>query len=174
MVEGMGGAGVAGDTKFIDARINSLRLGRYTMSRPIVSISQDTEGFGASADAGVIGGELLRRFTVILDYQSSRILLKPNAQFAEPYETDMSGLELVTRADDFKVIQIKRVRARFPADEAGLREGDTIIAINGHPALEFDLDKLAKMFKQAGKVYLLTLQRGRQVIRVRLKMKRVV
>jgi hypothetical protein len=174
LAEGVGGAGVTGSTKFIDARISGIRLGRYTIRRPIVSISEDTEGFGASADAGVIGGDLLRRFTVTLDYQSNRILLNPNAQFTEPFETDMSGLELVTRTDDFKVIQIKRVRAHFPADEAGLREGDTILSIDGHRATEFDLDKLARMFRQAGKVYLLTIQRGEQVIRLKLKMKRVL
>jgi C-terminal processing protease CtpA/Prc len=117
---------------------------------------------------------MLRRFTVTLDYQSKRILLKPNAQFIEPYETDMSGLELVTKTDDFRVIQIKRVRAHFPADEAGLREGDKIISINGHPATEFDLDKLIRMFKQAGKAYLLTIRRGDEVMRVKLKMKRMV
>jgi hypothetical protein len=172
--EGLGGAGIAGDTKFVDARISSLRLGRYTISRPVVSVSQDAAGFGAGGDAGVMGGEVLRRFTVTLDYQSKRILLKPNAQFTEPYESDMSGLELVTRADDFKVIQIKRVRARFPADDAGLREGDTIVAINGRPSVEFDLDELSSMFKRAGRVYLLTIERGGRVMRVKLKMKRVV
>jgi hypothetical protein len=174
MAEGVGGAGVTGDTRFIDARISRLRLGGYAVSRPVVSISQDMEGFGASADGGVIGGELLRRFTVTLDYQSRRILLKPNAQFTEPYEADMSGLELVTRADDFKAIQIKRVRPHFPADEAGLRAGDTLVAINGHPAIGFDLDKLAGMFRRAGRVYLLTVERGGQVISAKLKMKRVV
>jgi hypothetical protein len=174
MAEGVGGAGVAGSTKFIDARVNSLQLGRYAISRPVVSISQDAEGFGASGDAGVIGGELLRRFTVTLDYQSKRILMKPNAQFAEPYEVDMSGLELVTGADDFKAIRIKRVRPHFPADEAGLHEGDTLVNVNGRPAAEFDLDKLARMFQRAGKVYLLTVERGGQVIRARLKMRRVL
>jgi hypothetical protein len=172
--EGLGGAGIAGDTKFVDARISSLRLGRYMIGRPVVSISQDAAGYGAGGDAGVVGGEVLRRFTVTLDYRSKRILLKPNARFTEPYESDMSGLELVTRADDFKAIQIKRVRAHFPADDAGLREGDTIVSVNGRPSVEFDLDELSMMFKRAGKVYLLTIERGGRMMRVKLKMKRVV
>jgi predicted aspartyl protease len=174
MAEGIGGAGLGGDTKSIDARIISIRLGQYIIDKPVVHISQDTEGFGASADAGFIGTELLRRFTVILDYQSQRMLLKPNANFKEPFEVDMSGLEMRTEANNFKVIKIKHVRANFPAAEAGLREDDEIVAVNGHPAAEFDLDKLAKMFKQAGKEYQLTVRRGDKVIRARLKMKRVI
>jgi hypothetical protein len=174
IAEGLGGAGVAGSTKFVDARVSSLRLGRYVIRRPVVSISQDAEGFGASGDAGVIGGELLRRFTVTLDYQSKRMLMKPNAHFKELYEADMSGLELVTKADDFKVIRINRVRPHFPADEAGLREGDTLVAVDGRPATEFDLDKLTRMFRRAGRVYLLTVERGGQVINARMKMRRVL
>jgi C-terminal processing protease CtpA/Prc len=100
--------------------------------------------------------------------------MKPNAQFAEPYEADMSGLELVTEADDFKAIRIERVRPHFPADEAGLREGDKLVSVNGRPAAEFDLDKLARMFRRAGKVYLLTVERGGQVISARLKMRRAL
>lgn len=174
MVEGVGGAGVGGDTKYVEARISHLKLGRHIVTRPVASISQDAEGFGAGDAAGSIGSDLLRRFTVVLDYRSRRMLLKPNAHFKEPYEVDMSGLELVTRPDDFKVIQIKLVRAGFPAAEAGLRAGDIIVYIDGRPASELDLDKLVRMFKRVGKEYLLTVRRSDKVIRAKLKMRRAV
>lgn len=174
LVEGVGGAGVGGDTKYAEARIGRLKLGRHTITRPVVSISQDAEGFGASDAAGTVGSDLLRRFTVVVDYRSKRMLLRPNADFKEPYEVDMSGLELVTRPDDFKVIQIKFVRAGFPADEVGLRAGDTIVSIDGRPASEFDLDVLVRMFKRAGKEYVLTVRRGAELIRAKLKMRRAV
>lgn len=58
-----------------------------------------------------------------------------------------------TRPDDFKVIQIKFARAGFPAARAGLRVGDTIVAIDGRPAAEYDLDMLGGMFKRAGTKY---------------------
>lgn len=99
--------------------------------------------------------------------------MKPNAHFKEPYEVDMSGLELVTRPDDFKVIQIKFVRAGFPA-AAGLRAGDTLVSIDGRPAAEFDLDMLGRMFKRAEVAYVLTIKRGDRVRRVKLRLRRVV
>lgn len=174
MAEGVGGAGVGGDTKYVEARISSLRLGRHTIRRPVVSISQDNAGFGTSDAAGAIGSDLLRRFTVALDYRSLRMLLKPNAHFTQPYEVDMSGLELTTRPDDFKVIQIKFVRAGFPAARAGLRAGDTIVAIDGRPAARYDLDMLGGMFKRAGTEYVLTVKRGGMIRRVKLILRRVV
>lgn len=168
------GEGIGGKVKFIEARIHSLRMGGYTISNPVVSISQDSAGFGAGTEAGVIGGEVLRRFTVILDYQSNRMLLKPNAHFKEPYEVDMSGLELMTKPDDFKIVQITSVMAQSPAAVAGLREGDIIVAIDGHPISEFDLAELVSIFKQPGKAYWLTIKRGEEVIKAMLKMKRAV
>ncbi|HEY0404846.1 MAG TPA: retropepsin-like aspartic protease, partial [Pyrinomonadaceae bacterium] len=104
-VEGVGGAGIGGKTKFVEARIRSLRLGRYTLPSPVISVSQDTEGFGAGNEAGAIGTELLRRFKVTLDYQSQRMKLSPNVHFDEPFEVDMSGLELTAKANELSVIQ---------------------------------------------------------------------
>lgn len=168
------GEGIGGRVKFTEARIHSIRIGKYTLNRPVVSISQDTTGFGAGSDAGVIGDEIFRRFTVVLDYSTSRMLLKPNAHFDEPYEIDMSGLELVTKPDDFKAIVIKSVLEKYPAAEAGLEAGDEILSINGRPAARFNLDVLTRMFKQAGKEYLLTVRRGNKTIRTRLKLRRMV
>jgi len=168
------GEGIGGRVKFTEARVHSIRIGKYTMSRPVVSISQDTEGFGAGPSAGVVGGEMLRRFTLVLDYSTSRMLLKPNAHFNEPYEVDMSGLELMTKPDDFKAIMIKSVLANYPAAKAGLREGEEIVSINGRPASEYNLDILTKMFKRNGKEYLLTVRRGSSLMKVRMKTRRAV
>jgi hypothetical protein len=92
------GEGSGGSLRFTEARIDHIRIGKYTISRLGVSISPDTEGFGA---------EILRRFTMILDYSTSRLLLQPNTRFDDPYEIDMSGLELVTKPNDLKTILIK-------------------------------------------------------------------
>jgi C-terminal processing protease CtpA/Prc len=54
----------------------------------------------------------------------------------------------------------------------GLREGDEIVAIDGHPTHKFGLDKLTKMFKQEGKAHLITVRRGDKVMKVKLKMRR--
>jgi hypothetical protein len=174
VIEGVGGAGVGGDTKFLETRIDSLRIGRHTLPGPVVSFSQDAAGFGAGDAAGAIGSDLLRRFTVVLDYQSRRMFLKPNASFKEPFEVDMSGLELITKPDDLHQIQVKAVRAGFPAAAAGLLAGDTILAVDGRPASELDLDQLSKMFRQPDLQYELTVRRGHEVIMATLKLRRAV
>lgn len=172
--EGIGGAGVGGETKYLDARIRSITLGKYSIKQPIISISQGAESSGIIFETGFIGTDLLRRFTVILDYGSKRMRLIPNADFNEPFEADMSGLELVTKANNFKIVKIKKVRATFPAAKAGLREGDEVLAVDGRPAAVYGLDKLSKMFKQEGKKYKLLVKRDGKLINVKLKMKRII
>lgn len=174
IAEGVGGAGVGGATKYVDARINSIRLGNYLLKQPIISISQGAEASNSQWDTGFIGTDLLRRFTVILDYQSRRILLKPNAAFKEPFEADLSGLELVTTADDFSVIKIKNVRAGFPAATAGLSEGDILVAVDNRSAARYGLSKLAQMFRQDGKEYRLIVKRNNKALTVRLRLKRMI
>lgn len=86
----------------------------------------------------------------------------------------MSGLQLVTKGDDFKTIVIKQVRAGFPAAAAGLREGDTLVSVDNRSTDEFDLDKLSKMFRQNGKEYQLTVKRGGELISLKLTLKSII
>jgi hypothetical protein len=69
--EGVGEA-IGGKVSFTEARISSIRMGKYIILRPVVSIYRGTTGADAGADAGVIGGEIFRRFTVTLDYSRGR------------------------------------------------------------------------------------------------------
>ena len=47
---------------------------------------------------GNIGGAILRRFTVYLDYHAKRMIFEPNATTHDPFESDMSGVTF--RMDD--------------------------------------------------------------------------
>lgn len=172
--EGVGGTGVGGELRTINARIESVKIGKYTLKQPVISILEDINGNAANHLTGLIGSDLLRRFTVVLDYRAQRMLLKPNRNFNALFEVDLSGLELVTEADNFKIIKIKQVRADFPAGIAGLREGDSLIAVDNLPAARYDLAKLSKMFRQNGKEYKLTVKRGDRIINVKLKLKKII
>lgn len=172
--EGAGGAGLGGELRKTNVRISGIKIGKHTLSQPIISILADKNGNGGSPYIGLIGSDLLRRFTVVLDYQSKRILLTPNADYNEPFEVDLSGLQLVTKSDDFKTIVIKQVRAGFPAAAAGLREDDTLVSVDNRWTDEFDLDKLSKMFRQNGKEYQLTVKRGGELISVKLTLERII
>lgn len=169
------GAGAGGETDSVASRVNSLQLGRFTFENPIIAISQDMKGEGASSKSdGQIGTELFRRFKVILDYSRGRLILEPNKDFSEPYEDDMSGIDLIAEGADLKTFTINSIKANSPAAEAGLREEDVIVAINGHPAAEFQLDPLTRMFMKDGQEYVLSIKRGQEIITAKIKLRRLI
>jgi Aspartyl protease len=84
--------GAGGEQKLLVGRVKAVRLGRFVLNNPTVGLSLDTEGAGASEDEdGIIGGEIFRRFKVILDYYRKRMILEPNKSFNEPYSLEQSG-----------------------------------------------------------------------------------
>ena len=149
----------------------SLQVGRFIIKNPVVRLSKVTSGVEANPDQdGVIGGELLRRFKVTLDYSRNRLMLEPNAHFDEPIKTDLSGADIIADGPGFKTFTIQGVVPNSPAAEAGLVEGDVITAIDGRPAAGFTLDQINMMFKQAGSAYTLTIRRASQLSDVKLKL----
>lgn len=85
--------GAGGEQRILVGRVKAVQLGRLVFNNPPVGLSQDTEGSGASEENdGLIGGELFRRFKVILDYSRKRMILEPNKSFNDPYNVEMSGI----------------------------------------------------------------------------------
>ena len=156
-------------------RVKNLQLGRFTIQNPVVGFSLTTHGVQADPNQdGIVGGDLLRRFKVILDYSRGKMILEPNSYFAEPIEYDMSGADIIAEGADFKTFRVREVFADSPAAEAGLRNGDIIIAMDGRLATEFTLDQINGMFNQAGSEYVLTIKRGNNRLRLNLKLRRLI
>jgi PDZ domain/Aspartyl protease len=167
-------AGLGGETIQVLGRLSELDLGVLRIPDPTVTFAQDTAGTLASSEIdGIIGGELLRRFTVIFDPPRGRLILEPNAHFREPYEHNMSGIAI--RAEGRRGERtIHSVIAGSPAEEAGLKAGDELEAIDGRPAAGFSLDALYEMFKREGREYVLRVRRGPATMPVRIRMRRLV
>lgn len=81
----------------------------------------------------MIGGEILRRFKITVNYSRRQIILEPNEKFPDAYEFDMSGASLAAGGEDFKVFKVRSLIEDSPATEAALQVGDAITAIDGRP-----------------------------------------
>jgi hypothetical protein len=85
--------GAGGEQTLLVGHVKAVQLGRSVFDNPPVGLSRDTEGAGASEENdGLIGGEIFRRFKLILDYSRKRMILEPNKSFNEPYNVEMSGI----------------------------------------------------------------------------------
>jgi hypothetical protein len=162
--------GVGGAATMLIGRVASVKLGQFTIDRPITRFSQASRGDYASASYdGLIGGEILRRFRVVVDYARQQLILEPNSSFGEPFDIDMSGIAL---ADDNGEVLVDDVDRDGAAAGAGVEGGDILLTIDGRPAKELGLDRIRTMFMQDGKKYLLGLKRNDKVVQVKMILKR--
>ncbi|MDO8629573.1 MAG: aspartyl protease family protein [Phycisphaerales bacterium] len=169
------GIGIGGESFCRLGRVASLRIGAVEIANPIAGFSEDAKGAMANPDrAGLIGGEILRRFKVTFDYAGKRMILERNDRGDPTMEFDMSGLLLTAAPPDFRVFRVNRVLDNTPAAEAGLGEGDLIVAVDGRPAQEFTLSELRKLFRQDARVVQLRIQRNDQTRDVQLRLRRLI
>jgi predicted aspartyl protease len=169
------GGVLAGKASARVGRLSSLHIGRFTIANPVTNFSQDTEGDDASSDNdGRIGGEILRRFKIVVDYSRKQVILEPNEHLSEPYEFDMSGASLAAGGADFKTFKVRALVEKSPASEAGLRVGDVITALDGKPATGMTLEQIRQMFRQAGRKYLLSVNRNGSQLQMSLTTRRLI
>ena len=166
------GVGVGGASKTRVGRLESFRLGRHAVARPVAGFTFDTKGAKASADAaGAIGGEILRRFTVVFDYSRLAMYLEPGRDFAEPFEYDMLGAQLKLEGSAFVV---HRVVAGSAAEAAGLAAGDAILAVDGRPSAGLSLEEVRRMFRVDGGSHALAVRTGDTTREVKVVLKRIL
>ena len=142
------GYGIGGPTTALLARPGRLVLGGVTIDAPVAEIVTDKAGAATAArTAGNVGGDLLKRFTVTLDYAHETLWLQPNALAAEREVFDRSGL-WIARAKD-GAIEVADVATESPAAAGGLGVGDEILSVNGRNAHDVPLYELRDQFKGA-------------------------
>jgi len=122
-----------------------------------------------------VGGALLERCTVILDYKRERILLEPNATFGAPFPGEMCGITVRsgTRGDEH-AFTVVSVIAGSPADEADIQVGDAVVSIDGKPAAEFQLRDLRRIFREEGRLIGMGFRRDGELIHRSLRMEPIL
>ena len=146
---------------------------------------------------GSMGGEVLKRFNMIIDYRRGTVTLKKNGNFNKAFQYNMSGIEIqhdglryiserITNgnalekekdAESFGNVQllfesqtrlslvpeivVSGIRAGSPAKDAGLQEGDVILAVNGQKVHSYKLQEIMHMLNEReGKRVRLLIERA--------------
>lgn len=143
------GIGFNGPISGYLSRITKVELGKYSIKNLITSFPDyDTlKSKGCVKRDGNLGIGLLKKFIVVFDYADKVMYLKPGANFYEPIEHDMSGLEYYAGGDDYKRIFISRVEPGSAGDAIGLEQDDELVEINFKPTAKMSLEEIDNLFK---------------------------
>jgi C-terminal processing protease CtpA/Prc len=95
--------------------------------------------------------------------------LVPNGNFGRLLETDMSGLVLVSHEGG---VLVSRVAEESPAMEAGVRQGDRLIALDGKPAAQLSLEAIRAMLIEHGATRLLEVEREGRIFSIPILLRR--
>jgi hypothetical protein len=162
------GVGMGGESLASVYRIRKVELGPLAFHDVVATASHDEKGvFADPKVAGIIGGELLRKFSVIFDYPHRRLIFEKTPQSDSAFGYDASGLFLLAEGAKLNRIKVLRVVAGSPAEEAGLRKDDVILKIDGSAAR--NLEAVRELFRRPQKTYNLELDRAGKITRATLR-----
>ena len=90
------GKGLSGNIFGKRAIVKHIKIGNFVLYNtkaafPHKSTFGDMDRFGDRN--GSLGGEVLKRFNMVVDYPNNRITLRKNANFGKPYQYNLSGIE---------------------------------------------------------------------------------
>lgn len=91
------GRGLSGEIIGKKSRIKTVKIANFRLNEPLVSYPYRMylPRIGIiQGRNGSVGGEILSRFNIIIDYKEKFIYLKKNSRFGKPFNYNMSGIEI--------------------------------------------------------------------------------
>ena len=91
------GKGFSGDIHGKRSRIQEIKIGNNNILSPTISFPDKESLQNVSLVVGrngSVGSEILRRFIILFDYKNGNMFLKKNNYFDDPFNYNMSGMEI--------------------------------------------------------------------------------
>lgn len=167
------GFGITGSIQGVVGRIGSFQLGSFLIKSPVTGFYlEDEKSFSSLKIAGKIGGGILKKFKVILDYPHYRMILEKNTNYLLWNRYNTSGIQLIQ--DDQKIL-VYQVINDSPAEKAKIKKDDEILSINEVPVSNYSLQELRDILNQEeGTKIELKLQRESKMKKVKLTLKEII
>jgi len=176
-IETILGRGLSGEIRGYLGRIEGMDFGKEKLSGVITSYPNESD-FGIPKEMnrnGSIGGELLKKFSVIFDFLNSKMYVKSNRYFKYPFEYNMSGLEFTAEGEGLNRYVIGNIRAASAASDVGFEVGDIVVSLNNMPAARLNLTKIySQLNLREGKKINLTVFRNGKYISRSFRLKREI
>lgn len=162
--------GVGGTIDMKVTIVKELKIGPYRFRNVPTYIFDDEYNVTSYPFlAGIIGNDIFRRFNTIINYPRRDIYLVPNSHYRDPFDYSYSGMELYYV--DGKIL-LGDVAKGSPAEAAGLKEGDEVIALNNNFTQNFNNYKYI-IQSTTGKLKIIVMRDG-ELQQYEIKMKTII
>lgn len=123
------GLGISGSIYGKRSRVNKTTLGDFVMRNVKVAFpseeAMDNITFYEERD-GSLGGEILRRFTFVMNYPEKKMYLRSNSNYKDPFHYNMSGITVeygeMTSLRDVQHIRTDLIETRKSARDNDARD----------------------------------------------------
>jgi hypothetical protein len=169
------GWGIGGPSRGYVTRAAEFSLGPVVVHDVVASFAtQDKGAFAGDDYQGNIGAGILKRFVVTFDYERQIVYLKPIARTVEDIGTyDRAGMWFNAAPDGLEVVDVTK---NSPAEVAGIKAGDHIVAIDGKPAGDTPVYELRRRLRNAkpGTVIRFTIARAGRTLTVAVTLRDLI
>jgi hypothetical protein len=119
--------GLGGKAPMKQGVIRQLKIGPYKFRRVPAYIFDDEYNITSYPYlGGLIGNDLLKRFNLIINYEKRDIHMMPNSHFREQFDYSYTGLGMYVLDGVIRIVDVMR---NSPAEKAGFKAGDIIMAV---------------------------------------------
>jgi predicted metalloprotease with PDZ domain len=141
--------------------IKGLQIGPYKFKRvPTYILDDQFNILSYPSIGGLIGNDLLRRFNMIINYPQHEIHLTPNSHFHDLFDYSYTGMTMYYLDGQIYADDIIK---GSPADKAGIKNGDMIVAIDTNFSNNIEIYK--NLLQRTGeKKSLLIMRNGAPII----------
>jgi PDZ domain/Aspartyl protease len=161
--------GLGGKATMRLTTIRELKLGPFRFHKVPTYIFDDIYNVTSYPNlCGLIGNDILRRFNIVLNYDRRYICLTPNSHYRDLFDYSYSGLSIYWEDG---MIRVGDVMAGSPAEKAGLKEHDILIAVNTN--FTNNIQTYKNLLQSAGEKIRLIIRRKEQLMTIDMKVKSI-
>lgn len=141
---GVSGFGWGGPAYGRLGRLRELTIGSFALSNVVADYTSEQGGaLDAPFVAANVGGNILKKFALRLDYTKQTMALTANSALSDPDTFERSGLFLIDKGGKIIVFD---ARPGTASAQAGIVKGDTVETVDGRPTSLMTLEDVRSVF----------------------------
>lgn len=149
--------------------LDELKVGPFRFHKVPVYLFDDLYNVTSYPNlCGLIGNDILRRFNVILNYDRRVFCLTPNSHYRDQFDYSYTGMSIYKEDNN---IRIGDIMEGSPAEKAGLKVDDVIVAIDS--SFNNNIQVYKNLLQNAGDKLKLIVSRNGQLMTFKLLVKSI-